>query len=66
MWLRLQMTLMDATGRSGERDGARGRWLVLGIVGAALLLGLIGLRFRKLAPRPAPPTTTTSAPSGGV
>jgi len=41
-------------------NGARGRWLVLGIVGVAILLGLVGLRFRKLAPRPVLPSTTTT------
>ena len=56
---------MNGTERGGSDgpDGARGRWLVLGIVGVALILGLIVLRFRKLAPRPAPatlPSTTIS------
>jgi hypothetical protein len=61
---------MDAIGRSGEGGGSRGRWLVLGIIGAALILGLIGLRFRKFAPRPAttspPSSTTTTTNQSGV
>ena len=52
-------------GGSDGRDGARGRWLVLGIVGVALILGLIGLRFRKLAPRPAPATMPSTKISVG-
>ena len=58
--LRLQITYMNGT----EREGMRGRWLVLGILGVAVLLGLIALRFRKLTPRPAPPTTTATTQSG--
>lgn len=46
---------MNGTGRD---PGARGRWLVLGIVGSALVLGLVALRFRKFTPKPAPPATT--------
>jgi hypothetical protein len=42
----------------GRGSGARGRWLVLGIVGSALLLGLVALRFRKFTPKPALPEAT--------
>lgn len=52
-------------GGSDGRDGARGRWLVLGIVGVALILGLVGLRFRKLTPRPAPATMPAATRSAG-
>jgi hypothetical protein len=44
--------------RTGRDPGARGRWLVLAIVGAALILGLVALRFRKFTPKPTPPGTT--------
>jgi hypothetical protein len=43
-----------------DRDGARGRWLVLGIVALALILALVGLRYRKLAPRRAPAATQSA------
>lgn len=45
---------MNGTARD---PGARGRWLVLGIVGAALILGLVALKYRKFIPKPAPITT---------
>jgi hypothetical protein len=48
----------------GRDPGARGRWLVLGIVGAAVLLGLVGLRFRKFIPKAAPGTTQPTTVSG--
>jgi len=38
-------------------SGARGRWVVIGMVGLALLLGLFALRYRQFLPRGPRPTT---------
>ena len=41
-------------------DSPRGKWLVIGIIGGAIVLGLTALRYRQLMPKQPPlPTTTT-------
>jgi hypothetical protein len=42
-----------------EHDGRSGRWLVIGILSAAVLLGLIALKFR----RPTRDPNSTTLPS---
>jgi hypothetical protein len=45
-----------------RQDSARGKWLVIGMIGGAIVLGLIGLRFRQFMPRVRPATAPVTQP----
>jgi hypothetical protein len=44
------------------RPPGNGRWLVLGLLGAGIILALIGVKFRRFEPA-APPAGATTVPS---
>jgi hypothetical protein len=51
--------------REGSSTGVPGRFVVLAIVGMAMVLALLAVRYRNLSPRALPPAATTASTTAG-